>query len=482
VNTESALCFLFMLLSLALAGALFFLVARNRRLRAMRDAMLQEKEVIYSFVHDVSEVFIGDGSADMDQLLKRVLFYALRTAKAGAGAIYLRGEGNKLEPRAITGIFPPLSGRPDPGIDRAVSKSQHVEDMVRRQPVVFGEGLIGTVADLGTAELIADAERDVRVPQYAEDFLKVRSLVLVPMRFQQEVMGVLAVVNRVDGASFVQSDLNLLQSLADQASVSVHFVRLREALDAKQRLDRDLEIARKIQSLLLPKHLPRIPGFEVAASNIPALEVGGDYYDVIPIDETHWGLAIADVSGKGISGAIMMAICRSIIRSTAVGETSPSEVLRAVNRLMRADFTEDMFVSILYMVLDTEASTLTVARAGHERPILFRGDGSRASEVVESPGVAVGLGLPEQFDRTLQDRSVTLRAGDVVVACTDGITEAMNARQEEWGVENFLEAVSVSASEGAHSVINNLQQRVVRFIGEAPQYDDMTLIALRKLP
>lgn len=481
MNTDSAIMFMLVVLSLALAGAVFLLLVRNRRLRAMRDAFLQEKEVIFSFVHDVSEVFIGDGSADMDQLLKRVLFYALRTAKAGAGAIYLRGEGNKLEPRAISGIFPPLSGPPDPGIDRAVSKSQHVEDMVRRQPVYLGEGLIGTVADLGAAELIADAERDVRVPKYAEDFLKIRSLLLVPMRFQQQVMGVMAVVNRVDGVPFVQSDLNLLQALADQASVSVHFVRLREALDAKQRLDRDLEIARKIQALLLPKRLPRIPGYEVAASNLPALEVGGDYYDVIPIDDTHWGIAIADVSGKGISGAIMMAICRSIIRSTAAGQTSPSEVLRSVNRLMRADFTEDMFVSILYMVLDTQTGELTVARAGHERPVLFRG-GARTAEVVDSPGLAVGLGLSERFDQILQDRTAVLEAGDVLVACTDGITEAMNVRQEEWGIENFLEAVSVSASEGAHSVINNVQQRVVRFVGEAPQYDDMTLIALRKLP
>lgn len=482
MNTDAALCFLLSVLFLALIGMLVVLVFRNRRLRALRDSMLQEKEVIYGFVHDVSEVFIGDGSADMDQLLRRVLFYALRTAKAGAGAIYLRGEGNRLEPRAISGIFPPLSGKPDPGIDRAVSKSQHVEDMVRRHAVSLGEGLIGTVADLGTAELIADAERDVRVPTYAEDFLKIRSLVLVPMRFQQEVMGVLAVVNRVDGAPFIQADMNLLQALADQASVSVHFVRLREALDAKQRLDRDLEIARKIQSLLLPKHLPKIGGFEVAASNLPALEVGGDYYDVIQIDDIHWGIAIADVSGKGISGAIMMAICRSILRSTAIGQTSPAEVLRAVNRLMRADFAEDMFVSILYMVLNTQSSRLTIARAGHERPVLFRAADPRPAEILDSPGLAVGLGLRDQFDAALQDRSIVLGPGDVLVACTDGITEAMNARQEEWGMENFLEAVSVSAGEGAHSVINNLQQRVVRFIGDAPQYDDMTLIALRKLP
>ncbi|MFH0908417.1 MAG: SpoIIE family protein phosphatase, partial [bacterium] len=354
------------LLELALVVGLWLLIIRVRRLAAERDALVQEKEVIFGFVHDVGEVFSDAETADLDLMLKRVLFYALRTTRAGAGAIFLpEAGGETLRSRAISGIFPPLEEGVDVGLERAVSKSQHVENIVRSQRIRKGAGLIGEVADLGAAILIEDAERDPRVPHYDEDFLKVRSILLVPMRFHHRVLGVLAVVNRVDGRPFIQADLNLVQALADQSSVALHFAGLRETLEQKQRIDHDLDVARQIQMSLLPKEIPRVPGCELAAFDYPALEVGGDYYDFVPVDDHRVGIAIADVSGKGISGAIMMSICRSVLRSQARGCASPREVLMAVNRFMREDIAEDMFVSMLYMVLNTETRKLTVARAGH---------------------------------------------------------------------------------------------------------------------
>lgn len=465
--------------ALATAAALWF---RVRRLAAERDGLVQEKEVIFGFVHDVGEVFSGTEAADLELLLKRVLFYALRTTRAAAGAIFLpEPDGATLRARALSGIFPPLEGAADMGLERAVSKSQHVERIVRAQRLRKGAGLVGQVADLGAALLIEDAERDPRVPRFEEDFLRIRSILLVPMRFHRRVLGVLAVVNRVDGRPFIQADLNLLQALADQASVAVHFAELRQALEEKQRIDRDLDVARQIQMSLLPKEIPRVPGFELAAFDYPALEVGGDYYDFVPVDDAHLGIAIADVSGKGISGAIMMSMCRSVLRSQARGCPRPADVLRAVNRFMREDIAEDMFVSMLYMVLDVAQRQLSVARAGHERPILISADGGRL-QVLDSPGIALGLGPPEVFDELLGEITVPLRPGDVVVAYTDGVTEAMNDKGQEWGVDRFLEAIRVAAPEGAHSVLNNVQQRLLRFVGDVGQYDDMTLIALRAMP
>ncbi len=464
------------LVLVTLVAHLFF---RLRRLRRERDELLQEKDVIFGFVHDVAEVFSDAGAADLDPMLKRVLFYALRTTRAGAGAIYLFDpDGELLRCRAISGIFPPLLGGVDTGLERAMSKSQHVESLVKSKLIRRGEGLVGDVADFGNPILIADAEPDPRVPRYELDFLRIHSLLLVPMRFHQKVLGVLAVVNRVDGTPFIQADLNLLQALADQASVSVHYAGLRETLDEKQRIDHDLGVARRIQTSLLPKAIPKVAGLEVSAFNYPAQEIGGDYYDFVQVDDTHLGIAIADVSGKGIVGAIMMSVCRSVLRAHAPGNPSPARVLCLLNRVLSQDVSEDMFISMLYMVLNTATRELTVARAGHERPILSSGDGSGFT-IIDSPGIAIGISDTPTFERVLHEVTLPLKPGDVVVAYTDGVTEGMNLQGEEWGVDSFLDAVRIAAEEGAHSVLNNVRQRLERFAGNRPQYDDMTLLALR---
>ncbi len=469
------------LVELALISALVLLFLRSRRLARERDELRQTREVIFGFVHDVAEVFADAADVDMDQLLKRVLYYALRTTKAGAGAVYLfQPISDTLRCRAVTGIFPPLLGDVDTGLERAMSKSQHVQQLVKTRIIQKGEGLVGEVADFGTPILIEDAQTDPRVPQYEVDFLRIHSLLIVPMRFHQKVLGVLAVVNPVDGRPFVETDLNLLQALADQASVSVHYGGLRETLDQKQAMDRDLVVARQIQSSLLPTELPKVAGVELAAANTPALEIGGDYYDFVPVDDTHLGIAIADVSGKGIGGAIMMSVCRSVLRAQAPRNPSPAHVLQLLNRILSQDIGKDMFVSMLYMVLNTATREMVVARAGHERPILCSGDKSGFT-VIDSPGIGIGIADPDTFDRALKEVSISLKPGDVVVAYTDGITEAMNSQEEEWGIDNFLDAVRVAADEGAHSVLSNVKQRMERFVGDRAQYDDMTLLAIRVL-
>jgi phosphoserine phosphatase RsbU/P len=477
----SALFFLTALAELVLAALTVYFVLRVRYLRRERDELLQEKQVIFGFVHDVAEVFADASGAELDPMLKRVLFYALRTTRAGAGAIYLfEPDDELLRCRAISGVFPPLLGGVDTGLERAMSKSQHVESLVKSKLIHRGEGLVGDAADFGHPILIEDAEPDPRVPRYEVDFLRIHSLLLVPMRFHQKVLGVLAVVNRVDGTPFIQADLNLLQALADQASVSIHYAGLRETLDEKHQIDHDLGVARRIQMSLLPKALPKMASVEVSAFNYPAQEIGGDYYDFVQVDDTHLGIAIADVSGKGIVGAIMMSVCRSVLRAHAPRNRSPAQVLRLLNQVLSQDVSEDMFVSMLYMVLDTATRQLTVARAGHERPILSSGDG-RGFTILDSPGIAIGISDTATFERVLQEVTIPLNAGDVVVAYTDGVTEAMNLQGEEWGVDNFLDAVRVAAEEGAHSVLNNVRQRLERFVGSRPQYDDMTLLALRAM-
>jgi sigma-B regulation protein RsbU (phosphoserine phosphatase) len=485
VSLELSSFGLLVLLIFALAGVfLIFLLARDlRRMTRQRDALLQEKDVVFTFVQDVGEVFAGTDSVDLSELLRRVLFYALRTTHAGSGALYLMEDnGEVLRAHALSGIFPPLAGGLDAGFEKAFSKTRHIEDLVRSQEARFGRGLIGEVAATEKAVLVRDAEQDTRIPQFDVDFLHVHSALAVPMRFRNRVLGVLVVVNRVDERPFIQADQNLLQALADQASVSVYYAKFSAALDEKRRLDYDLGIAHRIQMTLLPKEVPALPGVEVAAFSVPAQQIGGDYYDFVKIDDNHLGIAIADVSGKGVSGAMVMALCRSALRIKAPGCLSPAAVLRAMHAILTPDLAEDMYVTMLYMILDPVRRELRVARAGHVSPILH--PGNRAQPLIlDAGGLAIGLGDEATFGAALEERLVNLNPGDMVVAYTDGVTEAMDGAGNEWGILNFVKTIQLTGidtdEQGAQGLIKTVHQKLMQYVGETAQYDDMTLVALR---
>jgi sigma-B regulation protein RsbU (phosphoserine phosphatase) len=465
--------------AICLALTLFLVLGRYLRIRGENHFLLREKEVLFNFVHDVGEVFAESDSIEMEPLLEKTLFYALRTTRAGAGAVYLLDpETDVLSARAIAGILPPIVRQVELDLDHATSRSQYLERLVRAQTFRRGEGLLGAAADFDHAVLMNDAERDPRIPRYSEELLRIRSLLAVPMRFRHRVMGVMVVVNPVDGEPFHENDLSLLQALADQASVSAHYVRLREELDAKRRIDYDLAVARKIQASLFPRVLPEAPGVELAAFNLPALGVGGDYYDTFLVGDHSLGIAIADVSGKGAGGAIMMSACRSALRARAPEGRRPAEVLRDLNRALAADLSEDMFVTAVYMVLDLRTREVTIARAGHEPPLLWRAGAARA-EVLQSEGLALGLGGAELFDEALTETSATLRDGDAVILLTDGIMEAQNPAGEEWGPARLESTLRKAAGGSAGLLLDAVRSELIRHIGAAPYYDDMTMVALR---
>jgi sigma-B regulation protein RsbU (phosphoserine phosphatase) len=186
---------------------------------------------------------------------------------------------------------------------------------------------------------------------------------------------------------------------------------------------------------------------------------------------------IADVSGKSIGGAMLMSVCRSVVRAQAPGAMSPAELLRSVNRVISRDISEDMFITMVYIVLNTVTHKMTLARAGHEKPMLVRA--GRPVEYLDSNGIAVGLADPKLFDELISEVSIDLQPDDMLIAYTDGITEAMNTTREEWGQKSFADTCVTSSPEGAHSLVNHVRQRIQRFVGEHPQYDDMTLLAMR---
>ncbi|MDF7808996.1 SpoIIE family protein phosphatase [Pontiellaceae bacterium B12219] len=471
--------FLDLLIPAILLLILFLNYRRRLKMRRERDTLLQEKEATLGFVQNVGEVFADVESIDMDRLLSRVLNYAIRTCKASSGAIYIANpRTGELEARAVSGVFPPLF---EVNLDQLAldeNATGEFQRLIRTTPIVLGKGLIGEAAILGNSILVEDAEMDARVPQLGVDFMKVHTLLIVPMRFGNHTIGIMALTNRTNGGQFALPDLNLAQALAAQASVPIHYAGLQEALDEKHELDRGMQIAQQIQHSLLPQKLPAFATVEIAAFSHPAMDIGGDYYDFIQIDEKHIGLAIADVSGKGIGGALMMSVCRSVLRVNAENVYDPATMLTSMNKTLSSNLAEDMFISMLYMVLNLDTHQLSYARAGHEAPIILRKGESRA-EQVEPAGIAIGLVDNDTFAAVIETRNVNLHSGDLLLSYTDGITEAMNSAHEEWGVDKLVESVENMAEASAADLLSNIRQQVLAFSGSTRQSDDMTMLALK---
>lgn len=468
-------------LEVALILALLHAVKQRRKLRVRNRSLREEREVIFDFIHHVGELFADADDVDMDSLLKRILFFATRTGKASAGAIYLfNTDRSRLFARAVSGVFAPLYDSEEVKTTEMLAKSQYLESLVKTRAVAPSEGLVGSAAAIGNGIIIEDAEMDARIPTYTDAFLKIRSLLAVPMRFGNEVLGVVVLANRTDETAFTPGDLSLLQAMADQATVPIHYAGLRAALEQKKQIDRDMQAAQQIQASLLPQSFPQLENVQLAAYNLPAFDIGGDYYDFIKIDDDHLGIAIADVSGKGIGGAMMMAVCQGVLRTRAGQEKSPARMLSELNRVLSANLADDMFITMLYMVLNTRTRELTFARAGHERPLICRNcSESKGPEQLDAPGIAIGLADADVFDAAIADATIQLESGDGVVIYTDGITEALNEEGEEWGLDRLIDLIRTDHPKNPEEMIQTVRTCITRYVGARPQYDDMTLLALK---
>jgi sigma-B regulation protein RsbU (phosphoserine phosphatase) len=244
-------------------------------------------------------------------------------------------------------------------------------------------------------------------------------------------------------------------------------------------MEGELQNAREVQRILLPQEDPVVTGFRISGTNLPARIISGDYYDYIHLGGSLLGIAIADVSGKGVPAGLLMAMCRSALRSVAPGRHSPSEVLAAVNRQLFPDIREDMFISMAYAILDESSGRLLIGRAGHDPALWFRRATGKV-EMLRSPGLALGVDGGTVFERVTKDQEIELDAGDCVLLYTDGVREAVDANDEEFGMERMSEVFRLAAPLGAEAVLRRIQEELRQFTGEGPQMDDITLVAIEK--
>ena len=328
-----------------------------------------------------------------------------------------------------------------------------------------------------------------------------KNLMAVPILGRDgDILGVLVVGDKEERGgritAFTDEDVILLDSFAKQAGVAIENAQLhQEALEARQ-LQAEMEEARKIQVNLIPDTLPDIPGYEVAGHYEPRGPVGGDYYDCIDLLTGHWGLAIADVSGKGMQAALLMATLRAgLISELSRAESIEQETLNQsalyaeitnmamiLNSLLYASGTEEKYATFFYSHLNPETDVLTTLNAGHNPPLLVRKDGTYKWLGEDVGGIPLGM-FPNDMVPNIAEyeaEHVQLENGDVVVYYTDGVTETVNVEDDYYEEERLVEASKACKDEHAEGIRKYLHNAVMEFQGEADQFDDLTLLILRK--
>jgi serine phosphatase RsbU (regulator of sigma subunit) len=294
--------------------------------------------------------------------------------------------------------------------------------------------------------------------------------VVVPLVSQGELIGLLNLGPRLSQQEYSADDRKLLNDLATQTAPAVQVAQL-------VRQQQQLRVARLIQQTLLPKHVPDVAGYQLAAYYQPAREVGGDFYDFLELDDEHLGLVVGDVTDKGVPAAIVMATTRTMLRASAQRLDSPGEVLKRVNDVIVRDIPPNMFITCLYAILDLKSGLLRYANAGHDLPYRRRstshGAGGGAEEL-RATGMPLGL-LPGM---SYEEKEIILQRGDTVLFYSDGLVEAHDPHREMFGFPRLQGLVGAHRSDGP-AMVNFLLTELRRFTGqEWEQEDDITLVTL----
>lgn len=451
------------------------------RIDEERQQVSQERQLVVDFMHHMAEA-LGEGLT-RQELHQRIVHAAILCSGALSACIFERSGEREMRSVAVEGIFPPHRPLPPAVRGKLATRAKFIEQVLKSESFPDHEGIVGAVVQTGKGQLIADAVADQRVVVHDDPALAVRSLIAVPLQFRDRFFGVLAVANSADGHPFTTSDFSLMQSLAEQAALALHNAEFLSFQIEKRQLDLDLSLASGIQQMLLPREAPAIAGLDVDARYAPAQKVGGDLYDVFPLSATRLGVAVADVSGKGIPASLLMAICRTNLRQIAARHESPAAVLAELNRALGTDL-RGMFITMLYAVVDTAASRVTFARAGHELPLFSRRNpltGVPDISYVGSEGMALGMVPDEIFTAVIGDCTEPFATGDNLVLYTDGITEAPNEENKEYSGSRLADMVRTLHGRTARELNDGILESVHRFAGSAPQRDDLTLVSIKRV-
>ncbi|MEO8347690.1 MAG: PP2C family protein-serine/threonine phosphatase [Acidobacteriota bacterium] len=421
-------------------------LAANRLSRLVKDAEFEIKARLLELESLYDLGLSLTGQLDISALADEVLYRSISLTDARKGTLLVFGERGA----------PPLS--------RSVGGDILPLDAVRTWDLPAGEAAINNDA--------------ARVPTAGVQLSDCQKCLVVPIAMPGRRLGVLAVADKEsrDGRvlDFTAADARLLALFANQAAAAIDTTRLhREALE-KERIERELELAAAIQRQLLPRELPRIPGLELAGSTLPTRQVGGDYFDFFPLSRGRLGFVVADVSGKGIPAALLVSTVHAAIYLQIDASETIVELVSRIDKHLQRFSATHKFLTLFFGVLEPDSDLLRYVSAGHNPALLARGSGG--IERLSATGVPLGL-VP---NGSWTEESVSFERGDLICAYTDGFTEASNADDEEFGLERLEDELTSGLSLPARELSDRLFGAVAEFAQGMPQYDDQTLLIVRR--
>jgi serine phosphatase RsbU (regulator of sigma subunit) len=336
--------------------------------------------------------------------------------------------------------------------------------------------------DLNIAEALMQFRGEIRVeylpPEIKEEFRKHEFQYLIPIRSKEKLVGTLMVGEKLSESTFQQEDLEFLGAAAKQASVAIENAFLYEELAEQERLKLELEIARRIQMDSLPQGTPTIEGLDVAGVSIPAMEVGGDYFDYLNGSVNELTVVVGDVSGKGTSAALYMSKIQGILRSLYGFGLSPRELFVRTNKLLWNDLEKKSFVTAIGGSFDVKHRKLTLARAGH-LPLFYYHFSERRVEKIIPKGMGLGLSEDCVFDPELEEKTFQFEAGDIFLFVTDGVTEGKRNDGDEFGEDRLAALLQSAALSTAEQIRDQVTEAVKSFAANEHQHDDQTVVVVR---
>jgi serine phosphatase RsbU (regulator of sigma subunit) len=404
--------------------------------------------VLLEAVADIARQIVQD--RPLEGILDSILESCVSKTSAERAAIMLLNDAGDLVPRAYLSTA-------RANVKFAISRSIATKAIDENQAILIKD--VAGDENLKMSESIAS--------------LKIRSAICTPLWNGEKTVGVLYVDTTDPDNQFQDIDLLFFSTLSGMIAEKIENAVLADIAREKQRLDAELEIATEIQTALFPSEIPDIRGYDLSAFNRPCTEVGGDYYDIVPVGSC-FGMAIADVSGKGIGAAMLMSNLQALLRLRATEVTDAADMLRKLNSDMIGRVGEGRFITFFYFILDPRENTISYSNAGHNPPLLCKHTGE-ISELKVS-GVPLGI-LPEINYETSQAQ---LEPGDVLLVYSDGISECMNEEGDLFGEERLQEVLAQSAQNDAHGIRGAIFSAVDTFRQDQPYSDDMTLIVLKR--
>lgn len=404
----------------------------------------------------LNEIAITISSAhSLDRVVELIVQKCIKHIKVEQGAVMLLEEESQDSPF------------------RTMVRQADASTMSRILPFRLDTQLTGWMLKNQKPLVINDFDKDDRFQKGELENFSIHSLLSVPLRLKGKMIGLLSVFNKKIPGGFSDDDQRLLSIISAQSAQVIDNARLHEEEKTFLMMQEQMRLARDIQMRLLPESPPEIEGYEISGISVAAQEVGGDYYDFIPFGKDRLAICLGDVSGKGIPAAMLMSNLQATLRSQTISNVSPKECMNRSNTLIFHSTDFQKFATVFYGILDFKKHELVYTNGGHDDPILFTEEKPQRLSV----GGTV-LGFVEEFVYT--EDNTSLKPGDFFIIYSDGITEAMNVQEEEFGEERLINVIQESKNSTPKDLVKKILDAVSTHVGKAPQMDDMTLVIVKR--